>query len=624
MTAGKRRLPTRSLLAAAVAAAAIAAAPAPAQGAGATYNVLNCHLYSRGGDDPGNNVQVLPRGSYTAQDKCTQGISDWSYQLKSAGPASGGQGARLHFFAPPGTAIVGYSLEHDMRTAEGHYADIAVVDFGGGAYVDYRAPNEPGGFRSFGRFGLDHHQVVIDFYCSRPGGCVQSNAAHAFVRNVELYLADAHDPAITNLGGSLLGGGWLRGGHRLVGTGADYGSGVEYLIAYVNEAELGGASTGCSAGNNYTGAFVPCPASAGFDLPRDTAQGPFHNGANKVAIKAEDFAGNVSWSSEHTVLVDNAQPELAFASGQDPADPELIRAPLSDAHSGVASAQLELRAVGQPSWQPLDSTLAEGELRARVDSASLPPGEYEFRATASDVAGNSVETTKRADGQPMRLTFPLRADVDLRAHLSPGGGRRVTVGYRRDAKAAGRLLDAGGEPMAEQEVMVIEDFGAGALISERVRTVTTDEKGRWRSTLPGGPSRSVSVHFAGTTRHLGDRKDAGRLRVRSKAKFGVSREQVPEGERVIFRGKVGHFGARIPPGGKLIELQAKQGAGRWQTVREAFRTRASGRYRLGYRFGRFYQADAVLIFRVKVAREGGWPYKAPTRSKIRKVIVRAG
>lgn len=230
---------------------------------------------------------------------------------------------------------------------------------------------------------------------------------------------------------------------------------------------------------------------------------------------------------------------------------------------------------------------------------------------------------QRANGEPMRLTFPLRGDVELSAHLKPGGAKRVTVAYRRDARVAGRLLDAVGEPLADHDVTVVEDFGAGALISERVRTVTTDERGRWRSKLPGGPSRSVSAHFRGTARHLADRKQAGRLRVRSKAKFGVSRRQVPEGGRVVFRGKIGHFGARIPPGGKLIELQARERASRWQTVREAFRTKPSGRYRLGYRFGRFYQSDAVLVFRVKVAREGGWPYKAPARSKVRKVIIRA-
>jgi hypothetical protein len=86
---------------------------------------------------------------------------------------------------------------------------------------------------------------------------------------------------------------------------------------------------------------------------------------------------------------------------------------------------------------------------------------------------------------------------------------------------------------------------------------------------------------------------------------------------------VGHVGARIPIGGKLIELQVREGADRWNTVREAFYTKPNGHYRLAYRFGRFYLADAVFRFRAKVAREQGWPYKAPAQSRSRRVTVLA-
>ncbi|TMK75619.1 MAG: hypothetical protein E6G48_01180, partial [Actinobacteria bacterium] len=96
--------------------------------------------------------------------------------------------------------------------------------------------------------------------------------------------------------------------------------------------------------------------------------------------------------------------------------------------------------------------LQSGELRAPVDSTVDPPGEYEFMAQASDVAGNSAQTTSRADGQPMRLTFPLKSGVKLNAHLAPGGSRQMTVAYRQVAKVAGRLRDASERPLAGQEV----------------------------------------------------------------------------------------------------------------------------------------------------------------------------
>ncbi len=109
--------------------------------------------------------------------------------------------------------------------------------------------------------------------------------------------------------------------------------------------------------------------------------------------------------------------------------------------------------------------------------------------------------------------------------------------------------------------------------------------------------------------------------MRSRSSFATSRDRVREGRAIEFSGKVGHFGAHIPTGGKLIELQVREGRARWNTVREAFHTDSSGRFRLRYRFGTFYETDAQFVFRVKVAREQGWPYKAPGRSRSREVTV---
>ena len=90
---------------------------------------------------------------------------------------------------------------------------------------------------------------------------------------------------------------------------------------------------------------------------------------------------------------------------------------------------------------------------------------------------------------------------------------------------------------------------------------------------------------------------------------------------MTFGGHVKHRGADIPGGGKLVELQVKEGAKRWGTVKEAFATREDGRYSLRYRFGNFYTRSVRFSFRVKVTREQGWPYKAPVRSRARRVTV---
>ena len=111
--------------------------------------------------------------------------------------------------------------------------------------------------------------------------------------------------------------------------------------------------------------------------------------------------------------------------------------------------------------------------------------------------------------------------------------------------------------------------------------------------------------------------------MKSKASFRTSRKRVPEGKSVSFHGRIAHRGAQIPGAGKLVELQVRQGAKKWNTVEEAIHTDSRGRYRLRYRFGRFYRSNVRYLFRVKIDHEQNWPYHAPVRSRARSVTVLA-
>ena len=97
---------------------------------------------------------------------------------------------------------------------------------------------------------------------------------------------------------------------------------------------------------------------------------------------------------------------------------------------------------------------------------------------------------------------------------------------------------------------------------------------------------------------------------------------IPEGTPIVFTGKVRHRGARIPAGGKLVEVQYRLKTGRQRTLKEPFRTEPDGSYRLVYRFSKALTADALFRFRLKLRNEGNWPFKGAV-SKWRKVIVRA-
>ncbi len=241
-------------------------------------------------------------------------------------------------------------------------------------------------------------------------------------------------------------------------------------------------------------------------------------------------------------------------------------------------------------------------------------------ATATDIAGNEASTTLREDGQPMVLTFPLKSGVRLHAHLVPGGERRERIGYGQDSKISGRLTKRSGAPIGHEKVKVVEHFGRGALINRRVRRVRTHGDGSFGERIPAGPSRRITVSYGGSTRYLDRESKVGSLIVNSRAAFQASKHRVKEGKSVVFRGRVFHKGARIPDGGKLIELQVRDGRN-WNTVGQAFYTKPNGRYHLRYRFRADYISNARFHFRVKVAREQGWPYRAPVRTRSRSLVV---
>jgi hypothetical protein len=352
----------------------------------------------------------------------------------------------------------------------------------------------------------------------------------------------------------------------------------------------------------------------------DTRDTPFHEGANTVHICALDFGLNQA-CRDVTVRVDNTPPLVAFANAQETHEPELLRALTFDATSGVDGGTIYFRPAGGSDWQPLTTQIVGGALQAHVDSENHPPGQYEFLAVVHDAAGNGNLTTKRQDGNPMTLTFPLKTATKLHAHLKPGGSRKLRLGYGIGGGVAGRLTLADGRPIRDRKIVITENFAPGSVVAHRRFMVKSNRGGRFRAKLPPGPSRGIAVRFAGNPRYRASLAKAGRMVVRSHATFATSRHRVLEGGRVAFRGRVLHYGARIPPSGKLVELQVKEGAHQWNTVQQAIHSNTKGRYHLHYRFGTFYRSNVEYRFRVKVDREQAWPYRAPVRSRARAVTV---
>ena len=597
-------------------------APSLAWGAGQTYEVVQCDPLNRDVSD----VTLEDAPAYAVKQMCADPHNNHAIKIANTRFARHGRLGRVQWStASPALRIVGVQAEAWLRRDKGHVPRMYVADAEGQEIAPVAAGlSHPTDFRNYSwqSSTARPEQFVAQLRCERPDGCRHSGIAKTWLRNVHFEVADYADPTVDTTRGTLLRGGWIRGEQSLEAHVVDLGSGVRSLSVFVNGTPLGTVKGACDQvpASHIAIKLAPCDSSSLLQVRAATPSPPFRDGSNAVSVCGFDFALNRTCLTR-TVQIDNRSPAIAFASSQDPNDPELIRARCSDATSGVKGGRIYYRRLGSSTWHPLNTQLRSGELRARVNSTVDPPGSYEFMAVATDVAGNSTLATTRADGRHMVLRFPLKSGVRLSGHLT-GGTSHLTVGYGRPSTVSGELTDAAGKPLTNQNVTVTEYFGEGALIDRRIRTVTTDAHGHWKERLPGGPSRQIVADYAGTRRYLTDAARVGSLRVRTKATLHLSGHKVREGRHVAFKGRVGHLAARIPAGGKLVELEVKDGHS-WQTVRHPFYTRANGKYRLRYRFGRFYTQNVRYRFRVRVLREHDWPYKAPANSRVRKLLVKA-
>ena len=82
--------------------------------------------------------------------------------------------------------------------------------------------------------------------------------------------------------------------------------------------------------------------------------------------------------------------------------------------------------------------------------------------------------------------------------------------------------------------------------------------------VPAGPSKDVTVQFSRANGTLPITRVVS-FRVPASSTIRASSRVVSGAATVRFSGRLGTRGATIPDGGKIVELQARQG-GRWSTV----------------------------------------------------------
>jgi hypothetical protein len=336
-----------------------------------------------------------------------------------------------------------------------------------------------------------------------------------------------------------------------------------------------------------------------------------------------DEAGNHDARTAATPInlrFDDFAPDVAFEP-LDPGDPTLLRVRAVDRGSGVAQAQIEIKARRSEVWRPLATTIEDQQLTARLDDERLRDGLYDLRARAVDHAANERTSESRTDGQRAEVSMPIRLKTRLRVGVKRRGARRLRyrsrarVGYGRPARFRGRLTTRDRNPIQDAEVLVFSQARRAGAPMQLVATLKTSRRGGFAYRAAKGVSRTIRFRYGGTGTIRSATRDIALL-VRARTTIRPSRRSFLNGETMRLRGRL--RGRAIPAEGKLVELQVLL-RGRWRT----FATTRAGRDRRWYYDYRFdgTRGRQTYRFRARVPREATYPYETGG-SRVVKVRVR--
>ena len=422
--------------------------------------------------------------------------------------------------------------------------------------------------------------------------------------------------------------GWVNGPQRLSARSADQLSGM--------------VAAGPSGPVTTIGIDGAAPRVEPGDFAAAVVSG---EGRHEIVAYARDAAGNVSEQASGRALVeiDETAPTVAFASVQDPGEPERIEATVADSLAGadVTRGSIGVRRAGsRQRFEALPTTGSGRRLVAHWDSDAYPTGAYEFRATGFDAAGNSASSERRVNGSQMVLINPVKTPANLVAGF---GGKRLliqdcvrtehqrrcrqrviesfarrpttrAVPYGRSIPYSGRVALASGAPLGGISVEVVESFTAGSTIAKRTTTVRTGVDGTFATRLGPGPSRLVEAVFPGNRTLTRATGGAVALEVLSGLRLRTSTAAAPiGGVPVVFSGRLLAADASIPTSGRPIELQFRFTGSEWSEFRTV-RADRHGRFHYAYRFSDDDSRGIRFQFRAYAPAEDDWPY-APATSR---------
>jgi hypothetical protein len=155
-----------------------------------------------------------------------------------------------------------------------------------------------------------------------------------------------------------------------------YGTGLTGLTLRIEYAAAGGTNwrTACTTvGSNLTCSWATTTVST-----------------QEYDLRAVAVIGTATYTSAVVpdVMVDNVAPIVTMTNPGSPLRGTVtLGATATDAHSGIADVVMQYAVSGGSAWQTACSAADTGS--CRFDTTTIPDRSYDFRAVATDMAGNS-------------------------------------------------------------------------------------------------------------------------------------------------------------------------------------------------------------------------------------------
>ena len=518
------------------------------------------------------------------------------------------------------------------------------------------------------------NELVLGMRCAGvPGQTCADPAGNAFLRlyGASFVTKDASDPAVTNVGGSLLLAGVKDGTETVTYNATDTGSGLYRAIVEVDGGVV--QRIALDSDDHLCADAVPATSDPyEFTLPQPCKlahnSGAFSidtrlmaEGERSVRVAIEDATGNRADVFGPTpISIDNipapTSTSLPVVSGT------LVRGSQLSTDAGGWDAhgvpitlayQWQRSADNGASWAAIPGattpvyTLGSGDvgkqIRTRVTGSSSEGTTPAYSASAGTVTEPAAPATPPAagigrpgaDGQngndgaggtgaPGATIVQTGNGRDaspaavLAAIFDGTRSRTIKVRYGKLRRITGTLRLPNGQPIVGARLDVTAQPKLMGALPVAAGHVVTDSQGRFAYPLKATTSRTITIGYRWYTEAAGyTHTTSVTVGVIPAVSMKASRTTVHNGQSVKFAGRI-----KAAPRGarKVVEIQALDGR-RWRTIATVrVKARKAGRFTYRYRFTRTVR-PTVYRFRANVRAEQGWPFlTGHSRSRPVKVL----